>query len=128
MTGLTGQAWPELVAGRPAVLYPQASAPDVPALLGDGWSQQDDLDGWAQPNPDWSAVLDARRLRIARLGDLRFDGELPIGWEWRRAARTHRGVLQITGPFTHPGEFAAAVCDKALHLLVAPLTFTADTW
>ncbi|MDH6136639.1 hypothetical protein P3T37_006070 [Kitasatospora sp. MAA4] len=122
--GVTGQAWSEFVAGRPAVLYPKAAAPDTGGLLTDGWSQQNDFQSWARPNPDWTAVLDEHRLRVTRLGELRFEGELPVSWEWRRAARTHLAALNTTGAFTCPAEFRTAVRTRALFLLVTPLRLT----
>ncbi|MER6947447.1 hypothetical protein ABT294_25775 [Nonomuraea sp. NPDC000554] len=58
-----------------------------------------------------------------------FTGLLPVIREWRRAARNHGAVLQITGPFAHPGQFRAAGASGLLQLVVVQLSFgSSDTW
>lgn len=80
-------------------------------LAADGRACQREPEGWAQPHPGWTAVLDAQHqwLQVTWSGGLPwFTGLLPVTRDWRRAARNAGAVLQITGPFAHPTEGADA--------------------
>jgi len=59
---------------------------------------------------DWSALLDDRHLTVHAPGAVEpwFEGELLLTRDWCRAARVHRGVLLITGPFSDITEFPDA--------------------
>ncbi|MQS16063.1 hypothetical protein F7Q99_28430 [Streptomyces kaniharaensis] len=120
-------AWPELIHGRPAVVYPRQLAAG-PVRAGDGWSGQRQPEGWAEPHPLWSAVLDGQQLTITGPGGPWYSGLLAATRDRRRAARTTGAVLQITGEFTNPLEFPAAAAAGLLQLCVVKLTFTGDTW
>ncbi|MEV0537543.1 hypothetical protein [Kitasatospora sp. NPDC050463] len=119
-------AWPELIHGRPAVVYPQQLTP-LPVRGGDGWCGQRQPEGWSQPHPLWSAVLNGQQLTVTPTGQW-YTGLLAVTRDWRRATRTAGAVLQITGAFTNPLEFPAAASAGLLHLCVVKLTFTGDTW
>lgn len=130
VTRTAERAWPELFAGRPVILYswhPAAS----PLLTGDGWAGPHEPDQWELPHPGWSAALDgpAGHLVVHRPGGaLWFDGPFAATREWRRAARNHRAVLQVTGPFTNPLEFPEIARRGELDLVASPLTLVGDTW
>jgi hypothetical protein len=115
-------AWPELIHGRPAVVYPHQLA-TLPARGSDGWCGQRQLEGWAEPHPLWSAVLDGQQLTVTGPGGQWYTGLLAVTRDWRRAARTAVAVLQITGEFTNPLEFPAAASAGLLRLCVVKLVF-----
>ncbi len=120
-------AWPELLHGRPAVVYPQQLAA-LPVRGDDGWCGQRQPEGWTEPHPLWSAVLDGQQLTVTGPGGQWYTGPLAVTRDWRRAAHTAGAVLQITGEFTNPLEFPAAASAGLLQLCVVRLTFAGDTW
>jgi len=122
-SGLDGRPWPAMLLGRPAVIVPQG--PGIvarPVRDGDGWTAAVDA---APINTDWSALLDDRHLTVHAPGGVEpwFEGELLLTRDWCRAARVHRGVLLITGPFIDITEFPDAAYTRALLGVVAPVVF-----
>ncbi|WP_371503092.1 hypothetical protein OG871_38005 [Kitasatospora sp. NBC_00374] len=120
-------AWPELLHGRPAIIYPRQLLPR-PAHSRDGWSDQLQPQRWAEPRQPWSAVLDGPQLTVTGPAGPWYTGPLAATRDWRRAAHTTGTVLQITGEFTNPLDFPAAAQAGHLQLCTAKLTFAGSTW
>ncbi|MGW2543151.1 hypothetical protein ACWC5I_20315 [Kitasatospora sp. NPDC001574] len=124
-TGLDGRPWPEFLDRRPALVTP--AAPDRPLIPDEGWTDRHTARALTGPHPAWSAVLTGSHLAIHRPGGLPwFDGEIAAIREWRRAARDHRALLLVTGPFTNLFEFPAAATAGRLFLLATPVRLDSD--
>ncbi|MEU1425438.1 hypothetical protein [Kitasatospora sp. NPDC005751] len=124
-TGLGCRPWPEFLDRRPALIVP--SAPDRVLRGEDGWAERHTGRALAGPEPSWSAVLTHCHLSVHRPGGLLwFDGEIAAAREWRRAVRSQRSLLLITGPFTSVFEFPAAATAGRLFLLTIPARLEGD--
>ncbi|MGW4803024.1 hypothetical protein [Kitasatospora sp. NPDC004272] len=121
--------WPELLHGRPTIVYP-AGLGALPPSPADGWRGQHDFDNAADPHPGWSILLDGENqlLRTTGPSGLWYQGSLAVTRDWRRTAHRTRQVLQITGNFTTPLDFPAAARTRALLFCTSTLTFIGDTW
>lgn len=119
------EAWPQFLHGRPVLVYPGSSG-----LAEEGWTSTMELPGTPLPHRQWSAVLqDVELLLVRRPGGLYwFAGPLQSTREWRRAARSYKAVLQITGPFTSPGEFAAAAAAGEVRTVTVPFALSGRLW
>lgn len=123
--------WPELVHQRAALVMPLGAAPAEDGFdAGDGWArQQDGPESLATPAAGWSVLLDTPLVTVQRPGgQVWWKGDVLVGRDWRRAARTHEAVLLVAGPFAHPAQFPAAAAAGVLRLLVAAVTVGGPTW
>ncbi|MER6302043.1 hypothetical protein ABT247_21130 [Kitasatospora sp. NPDC001539] len=129
-TGAESRPWPELMPDRRPVLVVPAAPTRLP-VVDDGWADRDSAgpELATRPVPAWSAVLDDDdRLVIHRPGGvIWFDGRIAAGREWRRAIRTHRSLLLITGPFTSVLDFQHAAAAGRLSLLTTAARLAAST-
>ncbi|MFC1408419.1 hypothetical protein ACEZCY_03865 [Streptacidiphilus sp. N1-12] len=119
------EAWPQFLHGRPVLVYPRATG-----LAEEGWTSVFELPDTPVPSRQWFAVLeDIEFLLVQRPGGRHwFAGPLQSTREWRRAARSFRSVLQLTGPFTSPGEFAASAAAGEVRAVTVPFVLVGRLW
>lgn len=141
--GLDMLAWAddELAGDMPALIFAtkqtvQSFATDGSDLIDvylhslkvSGWSAFDNLPGWAEPAPNWTATLDvpADRLVMTGPGGVRFyDGGTGSSKRWRREARSKGTFVAFAGDFADPSGIRAAHAAGRLWALLCPITLHA---
>lgn len=141
--GLDMLAWAddELAGDMPALIFAtkqtvQSFAADgsdfndlyLESLKVSGWAAFDDLPGWADSAPGWTASLDVRadRLVMTGPGGVQFyEGGIGSSKRWRREARRNGTFVAFAGDFNDPTGIPAAVAGKRLWALLCPVTLHA---